>query len=180
MSWKVCFLNRYFSNRVCHTCTHGPIVHVHLFHIDLSVLVDFTGTGYFPLLPDGLLSGGGLVLLQLPKNLSLDHQHLQVGFLLLFQGPSAPSRIHSVSKLRDLHSNCEFAGDRGVYPLRGGLVAWHGEAFEPDWGASSREPGMEHRLSPVECPAGCWQPSSHCGRGKALNRQGLGGISGSF
>lgn len=65
----------------------------------LSVLVDFTGTGYFPLLPDGLLSGGGLVLLQLPKNLSLDHQHLQVGFFLLFQGPSAPSRIHSVSKL---------------------------------------------------------------------------------
>lgn len=49
-------------------------------------LVDFAGTGHLPLLPDGLLSGGGLVLLQLPKNLSLDHPHLQTGFFLLFQG----------------------------------------------------------------------------------------------
>lgn len=57
-----------------------------LFNIDLWFLVDFTGTGYFPLLSDGLLSGGSLVLLQLPKNIPLDHQHLQIGFFLLFQG----------------------------------------------------------------------------------------------
>lgn len=78
--------------------------------------------------------------------------------------------LHSFtfSKLGDLHHNCEFAGDRGVYPLRGRLVEGHGEAFEPDWGASSREPSMEHGFSPVECPAGCWQQGSHCGGGKRI------------
>lgn len=91
-----------FNNWACHLHTR-PLAHN--LHMYLSVLVDFTGTGYFPLLPDGLLSGGGLVLLQLPENFSLDHQHLQAGFFLLFQGPSAPSCIPSVSKLRDLHNS---------------------------------------------------------------------------
>lgn len=99
------------------------------------LLVDFAGTGHLPLLPDGLLSGGGLVLLQLPKNLSLDHQHLQTGFFLLFQGLSSRTHgcalIHVQKTTRPLRS-CGFAGDRGVYPLRGGLVTGHGEAFEPD------------------------------------------------
>lgn len=41
------------------------------------------GAGYLPLFLDGVLSGGGVVLLQLPENLPVDHQCLQTGPVLL-------------------------------------------------------------------------------------------------
>lgn len=52
----------------------------------MLVVSGAVGAGHLPLLPDGLLSGGGLVLLQLPENLPMDHQHLQTGPILLLQG----------------------------------------------------------------------------------------------
>lgn len=53
-------------------------------NVCLCVLVGAVRAGHLSLFPDGVLSGGGVVLLQLPKNLSLDHQHLQTGPILLF------------------------------------------------------------------------------------------------
>lgn len=47
------------------------------------MLSGFAGAGYLPLFPDGVLSGGGAVRLQLPEDLSLDHQCLQTGSFLL-------------------------------------------------------------------------------------------------
>lgn len=48
------------------------------------VLSGVAGAGYLPLLPHGLLSGGGVVLLQLPEDVPLDHQRFQTDpFLLL-------------------------------------------------------------------------------------------------
>lgn len=47
---------------------------------------DVVGAGHLPLLPDGLLSGGGPLLLQLPENVPLDHQRLPTVSLLLLQG----------------------------------------------------------------------------------------------
>lgn len=63
----------------------------------VCVLLGVTGAGYLPLFPDGVLSGGGVVLLQLPENLPLDHQHLQTGPILLFQGLTHSKNTHTSS-----------------------------------------------------------------------------------
>lgn len=52
----------------------------------VCLLTGSAGAGHLPLLPDGLLPGGGAVLLQLPEDLPLDHPRLQAGPLLLLQG----------------------------------------------------------------------------------------------
>lgn len=42
-------------------------------HPRLVKLTGLAGTRHFPLLTDGLLSGGGALCLQFPEDLSLDH-----------------------------------------------------------------------------------------------------------
>lgn len=52
----------------------------------VCVCADVVRAGHLPLLSDGLLSGGGPLLLQLPENVPLDHQRLPTVSLLLLQG----------------------------------------------------------------------------------------------
>lgn len=55
-------------------------------NLTLRLLPGSAGAGHLPLFPDGVLPGGGPVLLQLPENLPLDHQRLQAAAVLLLQG----------------------------------------------------------------------------------------------
>lgn len=59
-----------------------------------------------------------------------------------------------------------FAGDRGVYPLRGRPLQRHGEASELDRGASSGEQSVDGGLCAVERAAGHREQSPHSGGGQ--------------
>lgn len=61
---------------------------------------------------------------------------------------------------------CVCAGDRGVYPLRGGFVQRHGQTPQLYRGAGSGEQSMDGGLGPVERSAGCWEQSPHGGGGQ--------------
>lgn len=72
-----------FSLNCCWS-THSVILIVYWLLFCVFVLLGVAGAGYLPLLPHGLLSGGGVVLLQLPEDFPLDYQRFQTGpFLLL-------------------------------------------------------------------------------------------------